>query len=254
MVSFVPQLDVPAMTVAIMSLLVHEFAHISLVRVFGGGVSGFRISFLGATAWVHGLENLKLWQRYAIYLAGPAVNALFAVGAWAAARFLCGIAETVFLYNIVLCVFNLLPVFPLDGGRLVQLFLGNRIGILRANRLLLKTGPVLGSVLIALGVVQAVLYPWNITLLCAGVYIHRKNKQMPTQLYWECIKALQAKTTRPLPTKKIILPKDTTLKQAVEYLGWDYFAEIQVGAGCYISEKELLESILSSATTNQPAS
>ena len=249
--------------------------------VVGGRVGGFRLSLVGATAWVRGMESLKPWQRYAVYIAGPVTNALIAGGAWVAARFLCGngefmqvvhcghgellqgvyygnggflqtvhlcglgrFSQAVFLYNVVLCVFNLLPVFPLDGGRLVQLVLGNRIGVLRANRLLLKIGLAAGYVLIGLGLVQAVLYPWNITLVCAGVYIRRKNKQLPPQLYWECIRALQAKDKRLLPTKKISLPKNTTVMQAVEYLGWDYYAEIHIGSG-WVSEDELLMLLLS---------
>ena len=230
----------------IASLIAHEFAHMAFVRVFGGQVNGFRISLAGMTAWVRGLEKLKLWQRYVVYLAGPATNALIATGAWVAVRFFGGWGEFwqgLFIYNIVLCAFNLLPVFPLDGGRLMQLFLGNRMGILRANRLLLKAGPVVGWALMGLGLVQAVLYPWNITLLCAGVYIRRKNEQLPPILYWECVKALQAKDRKHLRTKKIILPKNTTVRQAVEYLGWDYWAEIYIGAGVWISEGEIIEMI-----------
>ena len=225
------------------SLLAHEFAHMALVRVFGGHVSGLRLSFLGATAWVRGLEKLKLWQRYAVYLAGPATNALIAAGVWVTARFLNGqseITQAISLYNTVLCVFNLLPVFPLDGGRLAQLFLGNRIGVIRANRLLLKCGPVAGSLLMVLGLVQAILYPWNLTLLCAGVYIKRKNKRLSLPLYWECIRALQVKDKSQMQTKKIILPKDTPAIKAVEHLGWDYFAEIHIRDGRSISEDELL--------------
>ena len=172
-----------ALPVAVMALLAHELAHLVLVRALGGGIDGLRISFLGAAAWVRGLEKLKLWQRYAVYLAGPAANALFAVGAWAAARFLCA-------------------------------DIGLETGPGRA-----RMAPALGVALMALGLVQAVLYPWNITLLCAGVYIRRRNKRLYPQLYWECIKALQAKAIRRLPTRKIILPKHTTPKQAVEYLG-----------------------------------
>ena len=224
------------------SLLAHELAHMALVRAFGGQVSGLRLSFLGAVAWVRGLEKLKLWQRYAVYMAGPAANALIVVGALVAARFYY-LQQAIVLYNTVLCVFNLLPVFPLDGGRLAQLFLGNRIGVLRANRLLLKLGPVAGGALMVLGLVQAVLYPWNITLLCAGVYIRRKNMQMRISLYWECIKALQAKDKKNLRTKKIILPKNTPVKRAVEYLRWDYYAEIQIGEGRYINEDELIKHL-----------
>ena len=240
-------IGISGIVAALISLLAHEFAHMALVRACGGRVSGFRLSFLGATAWVNGLEKLKLWQRYAVYAAGPVTNALFAVGAWAAAWFLYGesdFAQTIFLYNAVLCVFNLLPVLPLDGGRLMQLFLGNRIGILRANRVLLKAGPVVGGVLMVLGLVQAVLYPWNLTLLCAGVYIRRKNKQLQPQLYWECIKALQVKDKHKMRTKKIILYKDTPIIKAVEYLGWDYYAEIYIGDGHSISEDEIMKSVL----------
>ena len=216
----------------------------ALARVFGAGVGGFRLSFLGATAHVRGLEKLKLWQRYAVYLAGPATNAIFAVAAWVAARFLWWPGgQAAFLYNVVLAVFNLLPVLPLDGGRLAQLFLGNRIGIIRANRILLKAGPAVGGVLMVLGIAQAILYPFNLTMLCAGVYIRRKNTQLKPQLYWECIKALQAKDKNNMPTKKIILPKDTTVAQAVEHLGWDYFAVIHIGDDRCIPEDELLKYI-----------
>ena len=234
----------------VISLLTHEFAHMVFVRAFGGRVCGFRLSFLGATAWVIGLEKLKLWQRYAVYIAGPVANALLALGAWVAARFAwgqSGFVQAAFLYNVVLCAFNMLPVLPLDGGRLLQLFLGNRMGVLRANRILLKAGSVAGGALMALGLVQAVLYPWNLSLLCAGMFIRRKNKQLPLPLYWECIKALQAKDRSKLPTKKIILPKDTPVFKAVEYLGWDYWAEIHIGDGYsvsrIISEEEIMKSL-----------
>ena len=226
------------------SILLHELAHISAAILLGGQVKGAKLSLVGLTAWVSGLENLTLWRRYIIYLAGPVTNALIAVGAWLAAWFLyCGVMQYVFMYNIVLCLFNMLPMFPLDGGRLAQLFLGNRIGILRANRVLLRVGPAAGLVLIAFGLLQLILYPWNITLLCAGIYIRRKNKELPTALYWECLQSLQAKANKVLPTKKIILPQDITVKRALEYLGWDYFAEIQIGKKSYISEKELLAQL-----------
>jgi len=219
---------------AIISLLIHEFAHIAIVKAWGGQVRKFRISFMGATAWVHGLEKLKLWQRYAVYLAGPAINALIALAAWGRP----GFWQYIFINNAVLCIYNLLPVFPLDGGRLAQLFLGNRLGILRANRLLLKGGLIIGTALMGLGVVQAVLYPWNITLLCAGIYIRRKNKQLPPQLYWEFIQAMQAKTGRSLPVKVINLPKDMPVSKAVEYLRWDFTTHIKT-ARLTLSEREL---------------
>jgi len=151
----------------------------------------------------------------------------------------------IMLINIVLTAFNLLPIFPLDGGRLAQLFFGNRLGILRANRALLMLAKPVSAAIMALGLVQAILYPWNITLVCAGFYIRKKNKALPPILYLEWLQAMKAKQARAVsyPIKKITLPKDATVKQAVAYLGWDYVYEIKIGSGKYITEAELLKYI-----------
>jgi len=182
-------------------------------------------------------------QRGLVYLAGPAANVLIAVGMWGfsydalPSNVLHGIA----MANIALAVFNLLPVFPLDGARLLQLFLGNRLGIKRANRILLKLTTPVAGVLLALGLVQAILYPWNFSLICAGLYLWWQGKRLPAILHWEWLVAMHAKKDKLLPIKKIVLPQDTTVKMAAEYLGWDYFAAIDLGQGRYVFEADLLD-------------
>ena len=58
----------------------------------------------------------------------------------------------------------------------MQLFAGNSIGVLRANRLTMKLGFVCCKMLMALGVVQAILFAPNITMLCAGFVLWRRSK------------------------------------------------------------------------------
>ena len=215
--------------VAAVSILIHELAHIGMVKITGGKVNKVMLSLVGLIAWINKIDK----HRYIIYLAGPMTNAIIAFGALALGW------SDIFIINIVLCGFNLLPVFPLDGGRMAQLFLGNRVGIIRANRVLLKIGMATGAILMGLGLVQTILYPWNITLVCAGFYIRKKNKELPLHLYWECIQALKSKKDS-LPVKKIILPWNTTTEQAVEYLRWDYLLEIYIDENRCISEKDLL--------------
>ena len=230
--------------ILVASLVLHELAHMVVAWGFGGKVDGVRLRTVGLTAWVRGLEKLAAWKRYAVYLAGPCANALLALVAWLLHN------QDAFIINMVLCVFNLLPVLPLDGGRLAQIFLGNRIGAMRANQVLLKIGPLAGLALMCLGLVQVILFPWNISLVCAGHYIRRKYKDMPVLLNWECLRAFEAKKARALPTKKIILPEGTTARQAVGYLGWDYFGEVWVG-GEVVQEWELVEIVLRPTAINQ---
>jgi CBS domain-containing protein len=71
-------------------------------------------------------------------------------------------ARAILLYlgsvNILLGAFNLLPGFPLDGGRVLRAALWKRSGdLLRATRGAARTGTVLGCVMIATGVVMAFL-------------------------------------------------------------------------------------------------
>jgi stage IV sporulation protein FB len=130
-------------------------------------------------------------------------------------------------YNFVLGVFNLTPVLPLDGGRIMLQFIGNRIGMLRANRIISQLGIFIGYTYILLGFVQVILFPYNITLLCAGIYIRKKNKNIAPELAAAFHLALDGKNspnrTRTLPIKDIPIPHETKVKHALERLSGDYF-------------------------------
>jgi len=237
------------------ALVLHEYAHVFAVNYLGGRVEKVGIFPLGFAARFRGLERLFAWERYVIYGAGSLANVLGAVWAFSVSRIsYFGIPwlEDFAFYSIVLCVFNLIPILPLDGGRILHQFLSNRIGILRANRVMLKLGTVISILLIILGVVQVVLFNYNITLLCAGVYIKRQNKTMLPTLQMEFFRFLAAKKkparARLMPVRTVKLSQNTTVKQALNYLTIDHFTEFECEfenkKECFLTEEALLESVL----------
>jgi len=242
-----------ATTVALVicALILHELAHIFAVNYLGGCVEKVGAFPLGIKARFTGLEKLLAWERYVIYGAGSFANAMVAVWALSVSKvsyFGVPWLEAFAFFNMVLCVFNLLPILPLDGGRVLHQFLSNRIGMRPANRLMTRFGLGVGIVLMFLGFVQVVLYNYNITLLCAGIYIKRQNVEMKSLLQMEFFKILSAKnasaSARLMPVKIAYVSSDATLKRAMDYLRMDYFTEFYIKEMEYtLHERVLLEYI-----------
>lgn len=240
-----------ALTVVLVlaGLAVHELAHVLAIRFFGGKVERVGFFPLGLLAKVRRLETLHAKERYIIFAAGPAANFFLAAWAFTTSQLsYVGIAwlDDFAFYNAVLGVFNLTPALPLDGGRIAWQFLGNRAGILRANRTLIKIGRGVGAAFIALGIIQALLFPFNITLLLAGIFILRKNKRLAPELQAAFHLALDGKNSparaRTLKTREITAAPETEIKHALEGLTGDSFTVFRAGEK-KIHERALVDYI-----------
>ena len=98
--------------------LAHELGHLSAIALSGAEVRRVRFGASGAVIDLDG--QLTFRQEMAIAAAGPVAGILFA---W-----ICFLADTPYycyvgLISLLASVFNLLPVYPLDGGRLAFLLM-----------------------------------------------------------------------------------------------------------------------------------
>ena len=168
------------------SILLHELGH-SLVAVRSGiAIRSITLFIFGGVARLErdppdGRTELKMAA------AGPAVSVvlagLFHAGgslarpggtAWAVAHYLAAI-------NLVVAVFNLVPAFPLDGGRLLRGLLWKSMGKVRATRIAARAGTLFAYFLIMSGVISMlrgagisgmwyVLIGWFLKDASAGAY------------------------------------------------------------------------------------
>jgi len=233
MVIFINIVQTAALVLVV--LIIHESAHTLTANYLGAKVEKVRFLPLGFFAKINGLEKLRAWERYVIYGSGVMANGIAAAWAYAVSRLsYVGVdwLDNLAFYSLVLCIFNLLPILPLDGGRITRQFLSNRIGINRANKIMQITGKVAGVILILLGMVQIILYYYNISLFCAGIYIIKKNKNITAEQQMEFYRVLEGKTTqeraRKMLTKTIRLYSSTPIKKALSRLTPDHFMEFEV--------------------------
>lgn len=114
----------------IFSILLHEAAHIVVMKLCGVKLSGITFRAFGVAIEENGLGRLSVPKECAVYLAGPLVNLFVAAGAiilMPRSYLRDGFAAI----NAVMGVFNLLPVACLDGGNVVKAVAGR---LLRPNR------------------------------------------------------------------------------------------------------------------------
>lgn len=143
-------------------VVLHEYGHALTARLFGIRTRDITLYPIGGVARLERMSE-KPWEEFWIAIAGPLVNvalaAILGLGFFAGALVWPGfvhgtLAEFLFLLvamNLVLFGFNLVPAFPMDGGRVLRALLTLRLGRVRATR---------AAVGVSIGVIA-------ITVLCA---------------------------------------------------------------------------------------
>ena len=117
-------LDLTAMVLLLASIVLHELGHSLTARAFGCRTRNITLMLIGGCA---SLERLpyKAWQELLTAAAGPIVSFALGVTCYIAA-YSCGVAFAAAalmiaaVMNFSLGAFNLLPGFPMDGGRIFR--------------------------------------------------------------------------------------------------------------------------------------
>jgi Zn-dependent protease len=160
-------------------VLLHELGHALTARAYGIRTADITLYPIGGVARLTRLPR-KPGPELLITLAGPAVNLAIAGAIWAGLALLgpvwvglgLGSFPLAFLsalmgINLLLAVFNLVPAFPMDGGRVLRALLSGPLGRLRATEIAAGLGKVLAVVF---GVWSLLHGQWLHAALAAFIY------------------------------------------------------------------------------------
>lgn len=142
------------------SILAHELGHAVVARRFDLPMRGITLFIFGGVAEMT-REPPSAKAEFFVAIAGPIVSVVIAAACYAAGVYgqpylpipVAGVFWYLGMINAVVVVFNLIPAFPLDGGRVLRSILWHFRGSLRwATRITSSIGSGFGLVLILLGV------------------------------------------------------------------------------------------------------
>jgi stage IV sporulation protein FB len=162
-------------------VLLHEFGHAMAGRHYGIRTPDITLLPIGGVARMQAIPE-KPWQEFVIAVSGPAVNVAIAGGLWVVLFLFPNLLDeahpvsseilpNLMTINLALLAFNMIPAFPMDGGRVLRALLAMKLNYLKATKIAARTGQVLavGFVIVGLG--------WNPMLIFIGLFVFTAARQ-----------------------------------------------------------------------------
>jgi Zn-dependent protease len=163
-------------------VVLHELGHSFTAMHFGVGVRRILLMPIGGMAEFDAIPRQPA-RELLITLAGPAVNFAIAAVLWVLVGLPAdwqmfgfydfastprGVLQLLLHWNLIMGLFNLLPVFPMDGGRILRALLATRLPYLRATYWAATIGKVLAVIA---GLIAALVFHNYLTaFLFAFIY------------------------------------------------------------------------------------
>lgn len=236
------------------SVLLHELGHAAAARRFGIATPDITLLPIGGVARIARMPR-EPRQELVIALAGPAVTvaiilALYAVLAVSGAQLRLvgapeatprGVALQLLETNAVLLVFNLLPAFPLDGGRVLRALLAMRMDYARATRVAATVGQAFAFVFAAVGLYVSPI----LVLIAVFVWAGARQEAAATQVH---SLAARLPLSAAMMTEFGALPPQATLEDAAARLlatGQHEFAVLDAGGRLLgvLTRRRLVEAL-----------
>lgn len=235
----------PTFVICALTALLHECGHIFCAARLGFECKKISLMPFGAAA-VCDIEGISPSDEVKLALSGPLVNLLLCVGVaglWWFFPETYAYTDLIFYASAGMLVLNLLPAYPLDGGRVVKCVLGAFLKKDRALKIALRAVNILVVVAIVLIYVFAFK---NITLLTtAGLLFCSALTKSPPAVK---INFAAKKKKKGREIKYVILDENATFRDALRFVDSSRYLVLQLYNDKFldeITEDELYEKLLS---------
>ena len=166
------------MILLFLCVLLHEFGHIFTARAFGVPTPYVTLLPIGGVAQLERIPE-EPWEEFLIAIAGPMVNIVITVAlialfgadlqanaAAAVDNMKIPLVDRLAAVNLFLALFNMIPAFPMDGGRVLRALLASRLGYVRATEIAASIGQFVAFALGFIGLL------YNPILIFIAIFVY----------------------------------------------------------------------------------
>lgn len=166
----------PLIVVSIfISLLLHELAHGFVAHRLGYHVSEIYLNIFNGAA-VMDIDQMDTKHAFKITAAGPWINFMLMALCMAVSGIYPSVFLNVMVYvNFFLVVFNLIPIYPLDGGRMLRYWMISKTGNYDRS---IRIGSIVSLVCSSLMIIYYLINFSPIMLIFAGLFLVYNLKEL----------------------------------------------------------------------------
>jgi len=238
----------------------HELCHSLAARQFGIRVSEITLLPIGGVASMTRMPE-KPSQEFLISVAGPAFNIAVILVFFFPLKILLGpdvlmhplstatwplTMAYVYWINLMLALFNLIPAFPMDGGRVMRALLAQKMGYLAATRIAVRSGHIFALAFAYFGIVK-----FNIILIAIAVFIYMAASSEEMQV--DVREALKKFRVRDILSRDFLMVSgDTPLAKVLEMMFHSHQEDFPVAdegrVSGFLTRKDIIASVHRSGT------
>lgn len=246
--------SIHTMIMAYAIVTVHELFHLFAALLLGVRTASIMIMPFGMTLRLSGSVIKDPLKESLVALSGPLANAVMIFMGYIARDVYLWAEESLFLYwalNWTIMLLNLLPILPLDGGRVLRAILTHVFGYLTGMRIIRTMTFSFTLILTVLGIFALVVTRFNISLLLASVFLFlffiEDKKRGDLFVLKELLRSKERLIEKGLMTSKFLTATEhTKAKSVLPKISYDSFHLIYVAGkrGRIITEAELMDALI----------
>ena len=210
-------------------ILLHEFAHAFVAKRLGYSLNKLKLAPYGAQL-TGNLDGVKWQHDVLISIAGPFVNLIFAflfVALWWLVPATYAFSNVFVMASVFTAVFNLIPIYPLDGGRALLALISSKHSRKQAYRILKVFGIIFAVVLNVVSVIVLIFGHLNPSFIVVSLFIFTSTIIPDKNSKYERLFSMTHRFSRlkkGLQVKEIMIDDSMTILQIMRLLNPNYFS------------------------------